>query len=247
MSVAPLSPLDTLVSIVDRPSIALADILQRPRWRWVLPVAVTVTALALSAILTAPLLAASSAKEIEALSDQLARLGGEQADQVQRQIAALQTPTAVGAAQFVTSLLGKAVSWLAQAGVLFVLIAMASADVGFAAIISATPWLNIPYALEAIVSSGYMIYSQQVIANQGLSYLASTGDRLADAANLAYVALSQVTVFRLWHLGLVYMLFRTARRSGAGSAFWLTIVYAVIFMGIAFAIAGLIRLIASGH
>jgi hypothetical protein len=124
-----LWPFDTLASIVDLPSIALADILGRPRWRRVLPATVNVMGLALSALVTSPLLAASSAGEFEALSSQLSRLAGEHADQVQRQPAALQTPTPVGASQFVTSLLGTVVTWLAQAGVLVVLLALAGADV----------------------------------------------------------------------------------------------------------------------
>ena len=96
---------------------------------------------------------------------------------------------------------------------------------------NAAPWLGLPFALEKALQTGWTMFSGTLIVNQGLSHLVSTGRQLEDARNLAYGLLSQVSLFRLWHLVLVYALLRTVGRCKGGSAFWLTIFYAVVTIG----------------
>ena len=246
MSGKPLTQLATLISVVDRPGAALADILARPRWRWALPCALMIAVLGAAALCSAPLLAVSNAQEVQSIAGQLSQLTAEQADQVQRQLVALQTPAAQGVIHFATNVIGFLFTWLAQGLIIYMIALMAGADITLSPLLAAVPWFSIPSLLEVGISSAYVLHSQRLVANQGLSSLLSSGDRVADAGNLGYAVLSQASIFRLWHLILIYALFRTALRFGRGSAIWLTALYAAVAVGIALAFAALSRLVAPG-
>ncbi len=145
-------------------------------------------------------------------------------------MAVFQTPLFLGATTLVMGIIGLALGWLIQGGVLYFGALIAGADLEFKRIFATTPWLGLPYVLETIVHTAYVAVKGQLIVNQGLSYLVSSGKPLDDARNLAYAALSQVSIFRLWHLALVYVLLRSVGRLGQGAAFWLTVIYAGLFV-----------------
>ena len=107
----------------------------------------------------------------------------------------------------------------------------------FRRIFAAVPWLGIPFVLETLLQTGYVFVKKQMIVNQGLSYLVSVGKPAADAGNLAYMALSAVTLFWLWHLLLTYKLFRVGPKLSGGAAFILTILYAALGVGVRAALA----------
>ena len=82
------------------------------------------------------------------------------------------------------------------------------------------------------MQSVYVLIKREMIVNQGLSYLVSTGKPTADAGNLAYAALSVLTLFWLWHLFLVFKLFRVGPKFGAAKAIVLTLLYAALAVGV---------------
>jgi len=220
-----------LVNIVDRPGTALTNVAAFPRWRWLLPAVLAGVALATAAVLTAPLLTAQTQQQAqELLAGSLSQLSAEQTAQVQARMAAMQTPLFLGATTLGAGILGLVLGWLVQATVLYFGALIAGADLEFTRIFATTPWLGLPYVLETIVQTAYVKFSGRLIVNQGLSYLASSGKPLDDARDLAYGALSQVTIFRLWHLVLAYVLLRSVARLERGAAFWLTVIYAALFV-----------------
>jgi hypothetical protein len=217
-----------LPGIVDQPGATLANAAAYPRWRWLLPAALALIALILSAVLTAPLLATQAQ---QALVLQLNRLPADQLERVQAQMAVFQSPAMIGAMAVATGVFGLALGWLLQAAIVYFGLLIGGAEVDFRRLLAAAPWLGIPFVLETLEQTAYVLSRGQLIVNQGLSYLVSSGKPLEDVRNLTYVALSQVSLFRLWHLWLVYVLLRVAGKLDRGAAFFLTVVYAAVTVG----------------
>jgi hypothetical protein len=232
-----------IIGIVDRPGRTLANIVAYPRWRWVFPIILALAALALSLILTASLRAAQSQ---QVLSQQLSRMSPSQAEQVRQQMATFTSPTFVAGVGFVTGLLVLLIGWLIQAAILYFADLLAGGELQFGQILAVVPWLHLPFALEQLLQTAFILSQGKLIANQGLSYLVSSGNALQDARNLAYVALSQVTLFRLWHLVLVFALFRGAARFSRATAFWLTLAYEALLLAGAVGLAAIGRVLSPG-
>jgi hypothetical protein len=233
---APLGEL--MLGIIDRPGRTLANVVAYPRWRWLLPVLLMVAALAASLVITEPLLAARSQ---QAIADQMARMSASQAAQVQQTMATFQSPAFIIGSGLAGVLIATVIGWLIQAALLYFGSLVAGSDLAFKGILAAAPWLGVPFVFETILQTIWAQVRGQLLATPGLSALVATGNTLQDARNLAYVALSEVTLFRLWHLVLVYALFRVAARLGRGSALWLTVVYFLLLLG------GTVGLAAIGH
>jgi hypothetical protein len=223
-----LSSWSLLVSMIDRPGVALADIVANPRWRWILPVVLAVLTTAAAAALTAPLLA-DQAKL--AMAGQLNRLPAEQLARVQTQMALFQSPAFVGGTAAATGILALLLGWLLGGALLYFGTLLAGGDLEFGRILAAVPWLGLPFVFESILETVYALTRGQLLVNRGLSYLVSSGKPLVDARTPSYVALGQLSLFWLWHLVLVYVLFRCAPKFGRGTALMLTILYAMVTVG----------------
>jgi hypothetical protein len=235
----PRSSWTLLVGIIDRPSATLAEVMARPRWRWVLPLTLAVLALIANAIVSAPLLAAEAKIQMAAV---LNRMPADQLARMPKQMEMFQTPLFVGASAALTGVLALLIGYLLQAAALYFGSLIGGGDIEFGRIFAATPWIGLPFVLETIVQTVYVAVKGQLIVNQGLSYLVSTGNRTADAGNLAYAALGMLTLFWLWHLLLVFKLLRVGPRLGAGAALTVTLLYAALSVGVRAGFAALSRL-----
>lgn len=229
-----------LAAMVDRPGAALANIAAYPRWRWLPPIVLIVAALAASLALSAPLLTVQTR---QVMAEQMARLPAEQAQLLAAQVERLETPQVVVASALATALTGLALGWLAQAAALYFGALIAGGELEFKRVLAVIPWLSLPFALEAILQAAFAVTQGHLVVNQGLAYLVSVGKPLEDMRNLAYVALGQLTLFRLWHWVLVYALLRRAVKLSGGTAVGLTLVYAALGLGLQLALAALAALL----
>jgi hypothetical protein len=236
----PTSSWSLLVGIIDRPSATLAEIVARPRWRWVLPVMLALLATIVSAIVSAPLLTIEAKQQMAAV---LNRMSAEQLAQMPKQMSIFQTPLFVGASAALTGILALLIGYLLQAAALYFGSLIAGGDIEFGRIFVAVPWLGLPFVLETIVQTVYVAIKGKLIVNQGLSYLVSSGNRATDAGSLAYAALGMVTLFWLWHLLLVFKFLRVGPRLSQGAAFAVTLLYAALNMGVRAGFAALSRLV----
>jgi hypothetical protein len=225
-----------LVGIVDRPGTVLANITLYPRWRWLLPVLLILVSLALSLSLTAPMLTVQARQVV---AEQMARMPAEQVRMIEAQLERFQQPAAVVGTAFATTLVGLLIGWLIQAIVLYFGALIAGGELEFKRVWAVTPWLSLPFAIEFILHAVFAMTQGHLIVNQGLSYLVSIGKPLEDMRNLAYVALGQLTLFRLWHWVLVSALLRKAAKLSDGTAIALTVVYAALGIGMQLALAAL--------
>ncbi len=96
----------------------------------------------------------------------------------------------------------------------------------------AVVWSWLPFALRGFLQTGWSLANQALIQYQGLSYFVATGDVAADSQRPLFVALSQIDLFSLWHVVLVYVLLRVVVRLGSGGAFSLTLLYALLNIGL---------------
>jgi len=227
-----------LVSLIDRPATALAEIAAYPRWRWVLPVILLVGAMIASIVLTGPLTVEQTQ---QAVQQQLATLPAEQAEMARAQIARLQQPQVLLATAIGTGLIGLLLSWLVASAILYFSVLIAGGDVGFTGLFATLPWTWLPFALRDVVQTGYILYKNELIANPGLSYFVSTGKLVEDAGNLLYNALARVDLFTLWHLVLAFVVLWVLPRFSKGKAFVLVLVYAALSLGLRLVPALLVR------
>jgi hypothetical protein len=223
-----------LFDIIDRPGRTLAAVVAYPGWRWLLPTLLAVGVLAASAVFLAPL---TSTRLNQMMTEQLARLPSDQVEAAQARLQSFTSPLAVTVASVAGGALLLGVGWLAQATFLYFGSLMAGADVEFRRVLAAMPWLHIPFTVEVALQTAYQLYRNQLIANLGLSYLVSTGEPARDMQNVAYVALAQVTLFRLWHAVLIYLLLRVGLKLGVGASFWMTMIYLGVSLGLQLAFA----------
>ncbi len=225
-----------LVSMIDRPGAAAANIAAYPRWRWLLPVLMITAAVAVSLALTAPLLTVQAR---QVMAEQIARMPAEQARMIAPQLEQLQTPQVIAGTAVATTLVGLLLGWLIQAVVLYFGVLIAGGELEFKRTLAVMPWLSLPFALEFILQAVFAMTQGHLVINQGLSYLVSVGKPMEDMRSLAYVALGQLTLFRLWHWVLVNALLRNAVKLTGGTATVMTLVYAVLGLGVQLALAAL--------
>jgi hypothetical protein len=221
--------LGLLLDLVDRPAVALGEIVARPRWRWLLPVVLTIAAMVTLAIVSNPL-AAERAQQV--MQQQLALLSTAQAQAAGAWIDRFQQPAVLLATTIGAQLLGLALSWLIAAVILFFTSLIAGGDVTFSGLFSAMPWVWLPFALRDAIQAVYVLVKGTLIANQGLSYLVSTGNAVDDAQNLWYNVLARVDLFTIWHIVLVAVVLCVLPRFTKGKAFALTLVYVAVSLGL---------------
>lgn len=223
-----------LIGIVDRPRAALSEVLAHPRWKWLLPALLCLAATALLLLVSAEELSRQAAQQqaaaMQAVGDQLQAMTEAQQAQMRQQMARFTSPLFLGATAFVTSAVGLLIGWLLTAGILAVGLAIGGEGVRYAPLVAAVSWTWLPFALRSAVDAGWVLATGAVRANPGLSYFVSTGDTVADAGNPFWLLAGQVDLFTLWHLVLIYALIKAARPRG--SAWGLTIIYAVIYLAV---------------
>ncbi len=223
------SSLSLLVSVIDRPTEALARVAESPRWRWVWPTLLSIASIAVYLALAAPYLQKAAQ---QAAMQQLSTLPAEQAAAAQEQITRFTSlPVVVGGAA-VSAVLGLALSWLIAAAILYFGSLIAGEDLNFGQMFAITPWLWLPFTLQGFVQAGWTALRRELLTTPGLSGLVATGNQMEDARSLMFNLLSHVDLFAAWHVVLVYAGLRGLTRMRATKAMWLTVIYAALSLAV---------------
>lgn len=232
-SSAPRS-LALLIGIIDRPRATLAAVLASPRWKWLLPAILCLGATAVMLWVSAEALSQQAVQQqaatMQALEGQMQGMTEAQREQMRQQMATFTTPLVIGLTSFAVSAIGLLIGWLLGAGILFMGLSISGEEVKLAPLVAAISWTWLPFAVRDLVSASWTLASGAVRVNPGLSYFVATGDSLADARNPLWLLASQVDLFWLWHLALIYALVKAARPRG--SALALTIVYTLLYLAL---------------
>lgn len=227
-----LSSWSLLPGIVDRPRQTLAQVVEYPRWRWVLPTVLCGLSMVILIILTAPLLSdqaqqqqAIGMRQVEA---QLGDMTESQRAQLQEQMGTFTSPLFVGGTALVTGILGMLIGWVIGAAILYFGLAMSGVEVGYTPMLTGFSWTWLPFCVQDLVYAGWQFFSGKLIVNPGLSYFVANGDVLADSRNPLWVLTSMMDLFFLWHVFLVYALIKAVRPKG--NPLGLTLVYVLLYV-----------------
>lgn len=216
-----------LVGLVDRPRETFAQIARRPGRGWFIPVLILLVGMAILAAVAAPYTAAVAQETVDRQMASLTLTPAE-AEMARAQASRFVTPLWMGVMGWVGSALATTIAILLGAGILYFLALVSGGEGEFGPALGATLWAWIPFGLRSFVQVAVVAAQRSLIVNQGLSYLVSVGDPLKDARNVAYVLLSQVDLFSLWHLVLVWMASQALFRLSRNKAALVTILYAAI-------------------
>jgi len=156
----------------------------------------------------------------------------EQAEAALQQAERFTQPLVIAISQGVSGVVVQVLVWLAVSAVLYFGVLIAGGEATYAAAWTVTPWLYIPFALRNAVAALWVYSRQGLVRYPGLSALVATGDLQVDSRNPLYAVLSQLDLFLAWHAFLAYWALRGGLKVSGRTAFWLTVVYLMLRLGV---------------
>ncbi len=227
--------------IIAAPGQALRRISYYPR-SWWFP--------ALLSILTALLLLWTSLDYLLAEAQRVAQLQlsaqnlpPEQLEAAQQMMDRLMQPNFMLIQGGIGILLGLVLAWGISTLIIYLSASIGGANPKASSMWALVLWTWIPFVIRNVVYGVFGLFSDAFSRSPGLSYFVSTGDLINDQTNPLYVAAAQVDIFSLWHLVLIYILLRVPISMGRGSAIAITLLYAVINVGLRVGISQLSGLV----
>jgi len=223
--IQPASLLSTFVDIIANPGLAFQRLVRYQQRSWWLPLLLALIAPILYLWLNLDRTVEQARQQLEL---QLSAMPADQVEAARAMAERFMQPNAVMISGAISALLGLAVGLGISLLILYFGAALFGASPRGSELWPAVAWTWLPFALRGFVQSAWSAANQVLIQYPGLSYLVATGDLAADNRNLLFVALSQIDLFALWHVALVYVLLRVVTRLGNSSALVLTVLYAII-------------------
>lgn len=221
--------LTTFIDMIAAPAQAFRRISERQQRSWWLPALLALVAPLLYLWLNVDRTVALAQRQLQL---QLSTIPPDQAEAARSMAERFTQPRTV----LLTGSLGTVLSLAVALGLAMLILYFGSALFGAMpkaqALWPAVVWSWLPFALRGFLQTGWSLANQALIQYQGLSYFVATGDVAADSQRPLFVALSQVDLFSLWHVVLVYVLLRAVVRLGGGGAFSLTLLYALLNIGL---------------
>ncbi len=200
------------------------------RRSWWLPALLCVVAALLYLGVSLNATTALAAKQIQI---QLGTMTPEQADAAKPMMERFTAPAFLFGSGAVTIVLSLLLGWVIATGLLYFGASLTGHAVPAPAAWALVVWTWLPFALRGFFQAAWSaVNGGQIIHYPGLSYLLATGDLTSDRRNMLYVSATQVDLFTLWHLILVYVAVRVAARMGTVSALVFTAIYALVSLGL---------------
>jgi len=219
-----------LIDIIAAPGQALRRISFYPR-SWWFPALLAILSALLLLWVNLPFLMEQAQKVMQLqLANQ--NLTPEQLEATQQIVDRLKEPMIMFLQSVIGTLLGLLLAWAFSTLFVFLSASIAGANPKAGSMWALVVWTWIPFVVRNLVYSVFGIFSDTFARSPGLSYFVSTGDLLEDSQNPVYVAAAQVDIFSLWHVILIYLLLRVAANMGRGGAITITILYALVNVGL---------------
>lgn len=225
-------PVNFLVNfwgILTAPRLALARVSSVQPRSWWFPALLAWAMPVLQVILTLDL-QIEQQKKVIALS--LSAMPADQVEAARPLLERMTQPRVLVLNAAVSVALGLLVAWGISMLILYFSMALAGNPPKANALWAAVTWAWIPFALRPLVQAAWSLYSGALIQYPGLSYLFATGKLIEDQKNPLFAAAAQIDLFALWHLVLIYFLFRVLGRLRPRSSFLATGFYALLQLGI---------------
>jgi hypothetical protein len=219
-----------LLGIIDRPVATFEAVLKQRKWlTWALPLFVVILAFVIVTVTHTPYTLELSREQLER---RLATMPPEQAEVVRTTTEftlslpfVLATGLGVGTAVIILGLL------IQSAFFYFGALIIGGNDMNFGAVFTMSTWARIPLAIGYLVQTALIIVTKSFL-HPGLSYLVATGDLIEDSKNPLFILLSNIDIFRLWHLLLAVLGLSVVARISRGKSLILVVIYAILAVGI---------------
>ncbi len=230
-SVSTAKPVNFLVNfwdILTAPSLALARVSTVQTRSWWFPALLSVVAPLLHVALTMNLQIARVQKGIAL---RLSNMTPEQADAARPMLERMLQPNALLLTTITQVVFGLLITWAIGMLILYLGISLLSSSPRPGGLWAALTWTWTPFAIRPLVQLAWNLYADSLIKYPGLSSFFATGKIAEDQRNPVFIAATQMDIFAIWHLILIYLLLRVVGRLGNGGSLLLTIVYAAIQIG----------------
>ena len=218
-----------LVSLVDRPMVAMRYAVAHTRYWWV-PLLMILASLIVLTVVSAPHAVQMAAEQLEA---QLSRLNLSE-EQMQQASGYMREPdqtrlilTGVGG-----GLVALILGWVVWATVLHFSALTLGGESVFSGMFSIVAWGAVPVVLRNLTQAIYTGVTGGMIVNGGLAGLVATGDTLTDSANVWWVVLSSIDLFLLWHLLLTTVGFGVVSGFARRKSALTVVIWWVVFKGL---------------
>lgn len=219
-----------LFGIIDQPVATFrAVVTQSWWWMWATPLLVLILSLAILLIVQTPYTLELARQQVES---QLATVPEDQVEAARAGMEMTLSLPFMLATGLGFGTVALVVATLAQATFLYFAALISGGETTFGAMFRMSVWSRLPLAMGALVQAAFIAFAGRLIQYPGLSFFVATGDLLQDARNPLFVLLSGLDLFWLWHLLLVVLGLAVAARFGRGKSLALTLLYAVLSLGI---------------
>ncbi|RME84702.1 MAG: hypothetical protein D6775_04655 [Caldilineae bacterium] len=226
--IQPANIITNLIDLIAAPKQALQRVGLRNTRSWVFPALLCLLGGFLYLWITLDEQIALATRQAEI---RLSTLPPEQVEAARPMLERLTRPGFMLGSGTVSMAVGLVAGWILALGILYFGTAIASGPIKAGSLWSALVWTWTPFALRSFLQAAWAAVNNAMVRYPGLSYFVASGDVAADQRNPLYLAASQVDLFALWHLVLVYLLLRVLGRLGGFGAFILTLLYAGISVG----------------
>ncbi len=216
-----------LWDVLTAPRRAFEHLAEAPSRSWWLPALLALLLPIVQVAVSKDLLAEQAKK---AALQQLSAMPPDQAEAARAAMTRFFQPAFILLTSSLSLVAALVTAWIFAMIILYFGIALLGRPVKAGVLWPAVAWSWLPLALRPLVQSAWVLYSGTLMVNQGLSFLVATGDPIQDSKNPLYMLASQVDLFNLWHLVLIYLLLRAVGKLGRGSAVFVLVVY-VLFLG----------------
>ncbi len=227
--IQPANVFVTFVDMIAAPGRALQRISLYSRRSWWLPALLAFCGAVLNLAVTLEQRTEEARRQIEI---QLSSMTSEQIEAARPTMDRFSEPNAILMMGVVTIALGLVVAWLISVMIVYLGASVSGSTPKLNALWPAVVWTWLPLAFRELLQAVWGGINGTIVRYPGLSYLLATGDTAADQLAPLYLAASQIDLFALWHVVLIFVLLRSVTKLGMGSSLIITILYSAINIGL---------------
>jgi len=221
-----------LLSIIDKPRQAFEVAVTHPRWKWALPILLSIIATVAIVWITVPY-SADIAHEATIQQLQQNGMSPSEIERTLEQTAKFQTAEFLGIVGSVTGILFLGIVWLAMAGLFyFVSLVIGADELNFSSVFNVVAWASIPLTLQQLVQGALISITGKFPFYTGLAALQASGDIMRDSKNPLIAALSFADIFWIWHFVLLVIGIGVATKFSRKKSILVALVYAVLSIGL---------------
>jgi len=231
-----------LWGVIRHPGETLTTIAERARRSWWLPAVLIVLLTVVLAVASAPIISRDTREEMRAAQEEMAERMGEELSEedLERAQAITASPLITIVFPAVSGVLGQLVGWVIWAAALYLASMALGGRSNFGQIFPVTVWSSFPYTVRSLLQTIYILSSNQLIENPGLSGLlgehSSAADLIASPPGTGEILLtgflSRIDIFLVWHLILLVIAVGAAARLSRRKSILVTLVVWVLLTGL---------------